>query len=325
MHALDRPHGTGREDAYRPADRHSTAAAASSPDGQGPSGQPQQVPVSVIVPVKNEAQNLGRCLAHLGWADEVFVVDSQSSDDTARIAEEFRAKVVQFHFDGTYPKKKNWALESLPFANEWVLIVDADEVIPPELAREIAATLAAPGHEGYLLNFRYMFLGRWIRHCGYYPVWKLVLFKHRLGRFEKMPIASAANTGDNEVHEHVILRGSTGRLSHEVLHYPYPTIDSWVEKHNRYSNWEAALHERFLRGDAEDARLPLAARWKRRAKRIYLRLPFRGVIRFVYAYLLRGGFLDGRAGFTLCVLLSFYDFLSAAKVYEQRLTDRNRQ
>jgi len=217
------------------------------------------VPVSVIVPVKNEAQNLGRCLAHLGWADEVFVVDSQSSDDTARIAEEFRAKVVQFHFDGTYPKKKNWALESLPFANEWVLIVDADEVIPPELAREIAATLAAPGHEGYLLNFRYMFLGRWIRHCGYYPVWKLVLFKHRLGRFEKMPIASAANTGDNEVHEHVILRGSTGRLSHEVLHYPYPTIDSWVEKHNRYSNWEAALHERFLRGDAEDA----GCRWRR--------------------------------------------------------------
>jgi glycosyltransferase involved in cell wall biosynthesis len=298
-------------------------SAASSADGAAAKGRRPKVPVSVIVPVKNEAHNLARCLASLGWADEVLVVDSQSSDETVRIAEASAAKVVQFHFNGTYPKKKNWALENLPFANEWVLIVDADEVIPPELAAEIAATLAAPAHDGYYLNFRYMFLGRWIKHCGYYPVRVLRLFKHRLGRYEKMPVAASVNTGDNEAHEHVILQGSTGRLRHEVLHYPYPTIESWVDKHNRYSNWEAALYDRFLKGDADDAKLPFSHRWKRLAKRIYLRLPFRGVIRFFYAYVIRRGFLDGRAGFTLCVLLSFYDFLSAAKVYERRLTGRD--
>ena len=88
----------------------------------------------MIVPVKNEAENLRRCLPALAWADEVFVVDSQSGDETAEVAAEFGATVVQFHFNGTYPKKKNWALDNLPFRNDWVLIVDADEVVVPELA-----------------------------------------------------------------------------------------------------------------------------------------------------------------------------------------------
>ena len=101
-----------------------------------------KMPVSVIIPVKNEAENLKRCLPALAWADEVFVVDSQSSDQTAEVAASFGAEVVQFHFNGTYPKKKNWALDNLPFRNEWVMIVDADEVVVPELANEIADRIA---------------------------------------------------------------------------------------------------------------------------------------------------------------------------------------
>src|SRR4051812_11050137 len=92
----------------------------------------RSVPVSVIVPVKNEAENLRRCLPALAWADEVFVVDSQSTDATDLVAREHGARVVQFHFNGTFPKKKNWALDNLPFRNEWALIVDADEVVVPE-------------------------------------------------------------------------------------------------------------------------------------------------------------------------------------------------
>ena len=94
--------------------------------------RPGRAPISVIVPVKNEAENLRRCLPALAWADEVIVVDSQSTDETARVADEHGASVVQFHFNGTYPKKKNWALENLPFRHEWVLIVDADERVPPD-------------------------------------------------------------------------------------------------------------------------------------------------------------------------------------------------
>src|ERR1700749_5111367 len=106
------------------------------------------VPVSVLVPAKNEAENLRRCLPALAWADEVFVVDSQSTDTTAQVARDQGAKVVQFHFNGTFPKKKNWALENLPLRNEWVLIVDADEVVIPQLATEIARRTAENEADG---------------------------------------------------------------------------------------------------------------------------------------------------------------------------------
>src|SRR5580698_5343846 len=110
---------------------------------------PRSVPVSVIVPVKNEANNLRRCLPALAWADEIFVVDSRSSDETADVAEALGATVVQFHFNGTYPKKKNWALENLPFRNEWIMIVDADEVVLPALAAEVASRIARDEADGY--------------------------------------------------------------------------------------------------------------------------------------------------------------------------------
>jgi len=281
----------------------------------------KSVPVSVLVPVKNELRNIACCLEHLQWADEVFVVDSHSTDGTDEIAKRFGARVVQFDFNGSYPKKKNWALVNLPFRNPWVLIVDADEVIPAALQEEISLTLKAPDADGYYLHFRYMFLGREIRHCGYASLRVIRLFRHHLGRYEKMPVTPGSKTGDNEAHEHVILNGVAKNLRNSVLHYPYPTIDAWVEKHNRYSNWEAELYDDFITGRFREAekRLPLSKRLKRRAKSLYLRLPFRYLARFVYAYFIRLGFLDGKPGFILCTLLSFYDFLAYSKVYERKI------
>ena len=177
--------------------------------------------ISVLVPVKNEAENLRRCLPALAWADEVFVVDSGSTDDTAAVSEEHGATVVQFHFNGTYPKKKNWSLDNLPFANDWVLIVDADEVVPPELAEEIARRTGADEADGFYLNMKYYFLGRRIKHCGYSEAWNLRLFKHRLGRYERMPVTPGARTGDNEAQEHVELDGRVARLVHELDHHAY--------------------------------------------------------------------------------------------------------
>src|SRR5436190_21185872 len=140
----------------------------------------ERVPVSVIVPIKNEAENLPRCLGSVSWADEIFVVDSHSTDDSAQIAEQYGAKIVQFDFNGTWPKKKNWALENVPFKNEWVFILDADEVMPPEAGPEIAEAIARAGDiAGYWINRRFFFLGRWLRHS-YYPNWNLRLFRHSL-------------------------------------------------------------------------------------------------------------------------------------------------
>ena len=198
--------------------------------------------VSVIVPVKNEAENLRRCLPALMWADEVFVIDSQSSDETAKVAAEFGATVIQFHFNGSYPKKKNWALETVPFRNDWVLIIDADEVVVPELASEITRRIPLDEAEGYYLNSKYFFLGRRIRYCGYSECWNLRLFQHRLGRYERMADRTGGRTGDNEAHEHVELEGRVLHLSHELEHHAYPTIATWVEKHNRYAVWEAAMY-----------------------------------------------------------------------------------
>ncbi len=280
--------------------------------------QRRAVPVSVIVPVKNEAENLRRCLPALSWADEVFVVDSQSTDETEEVAAEHGASVVQFHFNGSYPKKKNWALENLPFRNEWVLIVDADEVVVPELAEEIARRIESGEAEGYYLNSQYYFLGRRIRHCGYSECWNLRLFRHSLGRYERMPDATGGRCGDNEAHEHVELSGRALRLEHMLEHHAYPTVAVWVEKHNRYAIWEAAQYDR-IRAEPIPAGIGRGKRFKRHLKRIAWRLPMRPAIRFIYSYVLRLGFLDGRPGLIFCVLLAFYDFLATANRYEQSL------
>jgi glycosyltransferase involved in cell wall biosynthesis len=280
-----------------------------------------RVPISVLIPIKNEAANLPRCLASVRWADEIFVVDSQSTDGSIAIAEQNGAQVVQFQFNGTWPKKKNWALENLPFRNEWVFILDADEVLPPEAEQEFAQAIAKAGEvAGYWINRRFMFMGKWLRHS-YYPNWNLRLFRHSLGRYEKLTDANT-RSGDNEVHEHVIVNGPTGRLRCEMDHYAFPSVEVFVEKHNRYSNWEARVSaDRQLSGSDAQLRSNTVGR-RRRLKGLSQRLPFRPLLRFLYVYLWQKGFLDGREGYYFARLHGVYELLSIAKTYE--LTKRRR-
>jgi glycosyltransferase involved in cell wall biosynthesis len=279
-----------------------------------------KVPVSVLVPIKNEATNLRRCLDSIEWADEIFVVDSQSTDGSLVIAQEYGAQVVQFHFNGTWPKKKNWALENLRFRNEWIFILDADEVLPPAAEEEFARAIANAGEiVGYWINRHFMFMGRWLRHS-YYPNWNLRLFRHSLGRYEKLTDANT-HSGDNEVHEHVIVRGPTGRLCCEMDHYAFPSVEVFVEKHNRYSNWEARVSaDRRLSGSA--AQIPSGpVERRRKLKLLSQHLPCRPLLRFLYIYIWQKGFLDGREGFYFARMHAMYEFLSVAKTYE--LTKRN--
>ncbi len=273
-----------------------------------------RVPVSLIVPIRNEAGNLPRCLASIAWADEIFVVDSQSTDGSIEIAETNDARVVQFKFNGTWPKKKNWALENLPFRNEWVFILDADEVLPPQAEAEFATAIRGAGEiAGYWINRRFMFIGKWLRHA-YNPNWNLRLFRHSLGRYEKLTDADT-QSGDNEVHEHVVVQGPTGRLRCEMDHYAFPSIDVFIEKHNRYSNWEARVAtERHLAGSSGHLVHQRVNR-RRKLKELSHRLPFRGLLRFLYVYIWQKGFLDGREGYYFARLHGIYEFLSVAKTY----------
>ena len=146
----------------------------------------KKAPVSLLIPCKNEEHNIARCIQSVQWVDEIFVVDSQSSDKTIAIAESLGAEVVQFHFKGGWPKKKNWALAKLPFSHEWVLILDADECLPPEAEEEVRKIVTNPEekHAGYWINRRYFFLGKPLNHA-YFPNWNLRLLSTSTGDMKK--------------------------------------------------------------------------------------------------------------------------------------------
>ena len=282
----------------------------------------RKVPVSILIPIKNEAANLPRCLQAVTWADEILVVDSHSTDGSQAIAESFGARVIQFDFSGTWQKRKTGSLDSLSFRNEWVFILDADEVLPASAESEfnnvINQSNVAGGEEirAYWINRRFFFLGKWLRHA-YYPNWNIRLFKHKYGRYEKLTDIDTAS-GDNEVHEHVIVDGKTAYLKCEMDHYAFPSVDVFVEKHNRYSNWEArvAVDEKERGSVARLQKSPVGiARLLRHVSRY---LPFRPLLRFLYVYIWQKGFLDGIEGYYFACLHAYYEFLVVVKTYELR-------
>lgn len=285
---------------------------------------PTPLPVSILIPTLNEADNLRDCINSISVADEIVVVDSGSSDGTQEIARELGAQVCDFKWNGQLPKKKNWALENISWKNEWVFILDADERFTPELVTELELILKKPefGISGYYVNRQFWFIDGWLKHCGYYPSWNLRFFKHEIGRYEQLPDLGDTQSGDNEVHEHVQISGQTEHLKGELEHYAFPTISIWVEKHNRYSNWEAQLDQSSRAvSTAEQADITPTLARKRKLKHLARRLPFRPTLRFLYHYIVRRGFMDGYRGYVFCRLMGFYEFLSHAKGFELSRSD----
>ncbi|MEL6935872.1 MAG: glycosyltransferase family 2 protein, partial [Cyanobacteria bacterium J06607_17] len=231
---------------------------------------------------------------------------------------------VQFDFNGRWPKKKNWSLDNLPFRNDWVLIVDCDERITPELWAEMAEVIAADSLDGCYLNRRVYFLGKWIRHGGKYPDWNMRFFKHAKGRYENLNTEEIQNTGDNEVHEHVVIEGgNVGYLENDMLHIDFRDLFHWLARHNRYSNWEARVYYNLLTGMGDDGTIGAnlfgdSVQRKRFLKKIWVRLPFKPLLRFVLFYFIRLGFLDGYPGYIYGRLLSQYEYQIGVKLYELR-------
>jgi glycosyltransferase involved in cell wall biosynthesis len=277
------------------------------------------LPVSVIIPVRNEARNLPRCLASLGDVGEVYLVDSQSTDETVRIAQSYGARVIQFHYRGGWPKKRQWAMDSLPLAYDWVLLLDADEVLTPELSAEIQRAIQDPDFDGYYIGLEMHFLGRRLRHSGA-SFWKLSLFRKGKGRYECRLHDQDKNMADMEVHEHVIVDGATRLLRQPLVHHNVESLDRYIQKHNEYSNWEARV---WLDGKRDDEEIQPAlygtqAQRRRWLRRRFLEMPGSPVFFFLYKYVACLGFLDGVPGLIYCTFQGVQFFHIKAKIYELR-------
>ena len=277
------------------------------------------LPLSVIVPVRNEAHNLARCLESLKSAGEVYVVDSKSTDATAAIAESYGAKVVQFHYSGGWPKKRQWAMDTLPLAYDWTLLLDADEVLTPELADEIRQAIQDPRTDGYYIALQLHFLGRRLRHSGA-SFWKLSLFRKGRGHFECRLQDQDASMADMEVHEHVVVNGATRKLTHPLIHHNVESLARYIHKHNEYSNWEARVWLDRNRDKKEEEIQPslwgTQAQRRRWLRRRFFGLPGSPVFFFLYKYVLRLGFLDGVPGLIYCTMQGIQFFHIKAKIYE---------
>lgn len=241
--------------------------------------------VSVTVITWNEEERLRRCLESVTWADEIVVVDAGSEDKTVQIARSFTDHVVVRAWDGFAPQK-NFALSRA--TGDWILSLDADEEVSPELADEIRRVIAAPAADGYAVPRRNIFWGKWVRHGLLYPDWQVRLFRRGRGRFVA-----------RQVHESIEIDGAVARLAGALVHRSYRDVADFLTRTNRYSTLAA---EEWVR-----AGRPVRA----------TDLVLRPLGRFLSMYVVHGGWLDGWRGFLLAVLYAYYVFVRSAKVWER--------
>ncbi len=288
---------------------------------QGRARAEAPIPASVVVMTRDEADNLPDCLANLDGFAQVFVVDSASGDGTAEIARAQGATLVPFDWNGRYPKKKQWCLDTLPFACEWVLFVDADERVSPALAAQLAHRLSPPGPPpevaAFMLDSRPVVLGRALRFGPRYS--KIALMRRGRVRFPECRDLDVPTMWEVEGHYQPLVDGTVERLLEHLLHEDRKPPSAWFSRHNRYSDWEAALAAEPAR---RAALLAAEGPWRRLLKRLFARLPARPLFVFLHAYVIRLGALDGLPGLHHALARAFYYWQIAYKVAWSRAEAR---
>lgn len=253
----------------------------------------QRLPISVCLITYNEEKNLPECLDSVSWADEVVIVDSFSTDNTLEIARQYQAKIIQQPL-GSFAEQKNTAVRNA--LNEWVLCLDADERVSPQLAQEIKEEISSDNREwdGYYINRHTFYLGRWINHGGWYPSYKLILFKKSKGGW-----------GGIDLHTRVFLEGRTKYLKADLWHFTYRDLSHQLRTVDNFSRI-------------------VAQQWQGERKRLRVwSLIFRPPIKFIETYLYKKGYKDGIPGFIIALVTSFYVFLKYAKYWELLNIDEN--
>ncbi len=276
--------------------------------------------LAVIIPSFNEEKNIPYAIRSvIEWADEVHVVDSESRDRTREIAEDLGAIVTVQPWLGS-ARQKNWAIDNLPITSDWVFILDADEAVLPDLKEAMLTVTDRPVDDtpeaGFYINRYFIFLGKRIRHCGYYPSWNLRLFKRGKARYE-----------DRDVHAHMLVDGSEAYMAGNMEHNDRRGLEPYMAKHNIHStneareivNVRAGLEQDFIKPTFFGSGLQ-RRRWIKHY--IYPWLPFKWLFRFLFMYVLRLGFLDGVAGFRFCMFISAYELLVSLKIVEMEMERR---
>jgi len=276
--------------------------------------------IDVIITTKDEEANLPYALESLaGWINRVFVVDSGSTDRTCQIAAEWGATVLHQDWLG-YARQKNWALDNLPLESDWVFILDADEAIMPDLKAQMIEVAGKPvdrvPEAGFHVNRFFIFLGKRIRHCGYYPSWNIRFFRRGKAHYE-----------EREVHEQMVVDGPTRYLSGHMSHNDRRGLEHYMAKHNRYSTLEAREIVKLKRHEAANQVKPRffgdraeRRRWLKQV--IYPKLPAKWLARFIYMYVWRLGALDGLTGLRFCLFISAYELLVSLKIVEIERAER---
>ncbi len=244
--------------------------------------------ISIVIITHNEAKNIVECLESVKWADEIVVLDSFSDDETVEICRRYTDKVFQSKFSN-FSLQKNMVLDRAN--NEWVLSLDADERVSPQLREKIVSIVRENSLEnaGYFIPRRNYFFGRWVRHCGLYPDYVLRLFRKSKGRFK-----------DEFVHESVALDGRAGYMDEPLEHFTYRDIDGFIERIKHYTTLSVKQMQRDKR----------KSRW--------FNLIVNPFAAFTKMYFIKKGFLDGSLGFVVCVLYSYYAFMKYAKLWEKQ-------
>ncbi|WP_442507031.1 glycosyltransferase family 2 protein [Novipirellula sp. SH528] len=278
-----------------------------------------KLPISVLIPTANEEANLEKCLAAISsWAAEIVIVDSQSTDRTLEIAERYGATILQFDYKGGWPKKRNWAIDSHRWNSEWILLLDADEIITPAVAGEIAKQISRPDIDGFWIRYDVVFLGRMLKR-GDSSLWKLPLFRVGKGRYELRTESQDESMCDMEVHEHVVVDGTVDRLSTPIRHENMKSLHDYIAKHNNYSTWEVSAWNEGVTGELEPRLFGNQAQRRRWLKRKLLLMPGFSVAVFIYCFIFKLGILDGRAGLIYAQMRMAYYLQINAKIYEHSL------
>lgn len=272
--------------------------------------------ITVVIPVKNEAGNLPECLARLEHFQQVVVVDSGSSDETPGIAIQAGAELLNFEWDGQFPKKRNWVLRNYSFETEWVLFLDADEFVTDAFVQELAAKLKETSAAGFWLNYDRWFLGKQLRYGDEFQ--KLALFRIGSGEYERIEEDYWSHL-DMEIHEHPILKGEVDEIEATIEHNEYRGLRHYIAKHNEYSSWEA---NRYLQLIGREDCPQSSAEWEGltdRQRKKYLNVTkwWAAPVYFLRGYFWKRGFLDGAVGLHFALLKAIYFYQIRLKIKEQ--------